>query len=226
MEKASCLQALKDEYERLGRPLARLRYTGKEAKEHVRRLMSSAATTTTGAGPGEVSGSEVPAAPAPAPDPHAGAAIVPYTEEDGAMEAPDNGTYSYQVVFIAGVWYLVQYLHDEQMGQVALPDIDSTGQGYWAMAVHEGVHFVHQGLDNIPVSDFFEESASVGTDGAAPESTVATLPGMMRLPDPDEPDSEEEMDGEAPSLIIRFEASSKERRPRANAPKPEASQTL
>ncbi|CAE7643817.1 unnamed protein product [Symbiodinium sp. CCMP2592] len=197
MEKAACLQALKDEYERLGRPLARLQYTGREAKEHVRNLMSGES------GPG--SGGSAATPKASAPDAAVAGAIVPYTEEEEAGEEPVPET-TYSVAFIEGVWYILQHLHGEAMGQMALPEIASNGQGYWALCEHEGVFFVHQGLDNIPVSDFFAEAAgsaggTAGTEGDG-DTNVVSLPGMTRVPD--DGDSEEEEEGLMDGEVLEF----------------------
>ena len=86
------------------------------------------------------------------------------------------------------------------MGQVALPEIDSNGQGYWAVVMHEGVPFVHQGVDSHPVSDFFAAPDSAG-GAAGAEGSVALLPGMARVPADDDSEDEEELGGEALCLI-------------------------
>ena len=177
-EKAPCLEALVAEYNRLGRPLSKLRYNGAQARDHVHRLMSR-----------DLASAAVPAAPAGALDegvPDDGEA--PAEEEDGG-EDEEQVPLVWTSFQGDGQWLI--FMSDPDGGPdrfAPLPSLSSNGDGYWSVVDIDGELMAFQGgsTDPIPVYTLISTSSSAL---AGQSSEPSLLPGMRLPADDDDEDA-------------------------------------
>ncbi|CAE7218174.1 hypothetical protein AK812_SmicGene13125 [Symbiodinium microadriaticum] len=176
-DKGECMDCLRAEYDRLGRPMEQLQYTPAQARDHVLRLMTAAPGTDPAAagtnGLGDGSEAMVAVDPEPNPDP----------------EPVDDQ--SYEARFVAGSWQLVHLDADGEIaGTVSLPALEPTGAGFWQIVQTDTGPVAWQGGDQegLPCSGLFPTATGAGPvasgTGGTGEAGPALLPGMtMRLPD-------------------------------------------